>query len=375
MSGGDVKKRKRIAVIGVSAILLVAMVVAVTVGVSSGKNSNDDLDDNQKNHVSSTMKAVKTLCYPTDYKKECEDSIMSEAEASNTSDPKELVKIAFNVTINKIAEKIKKTNLMQEVEKDPRAKAALDSCKQLMDLSIGEFTKSLETIREFSLTNIDEILESLKVWLSSTVTYQDTCLDGFENTTSNAGKKMKELLTNTMHLSSNALTIITQMADTVNDWNVTKLIGRRLLKEDDGLPSWAGVGVSRLLKESPIPLKPNATVALDGSGNFTSINEALKQVPEKNKKPYLIFIKAGVYREYVEIHKNMSHVVFVGEGGKKTRITGNKNFIDGVNTYRTATVGTCILLSLHRSIKLSLQFNNINVRLIIKLITAYSLLW
>lgn len=34
----------------------------------------------------------------------------------------------------------------------------------------------------------------------------------------------------------------------------------------------------------------------------------------------------------------MTHVVFVGDGAKKTRITGNKNFKDGVNTYRTATV-------------------------------------
>jgi pectinesterase len=36
--------------------------------------------------------------------------------------------------------------------------------------------------------------------------------------------------------------------------------------------------------------------------------------------------------------------VFIGEGGKKSVITGNKNFIDGINTYRTATVGMSLLI-------------------------------
>lgn len=79
-------------------------------------------------------------------------------------------------------------------------------------------------------------------------------------------------------------------------------------------------------------------VAKDGSGDFKSINEALKHVPEKNRKPFVIYIKEGVYQEYVEVTKEMTHVVFIGEGEKKTRITGNKNFIDGINTYKTDTV-------------------------------------
>ena len=152
---------------------------------------------------------------------------------------------------------------------------------------------------------------NLKVWLSGAVTYQDTCLDGFENTTSDAGKKMKDLLTIGMHMSSNALAIVTDLADTVNDWNITKSFGRRLL-QDSELPSW--VDQHRLLNEnaSPLKRKPNVTVAIDGSGDFKSINEALKQVPEKNRKPFVIYIKEGVYQEYVEVTKKMTHVVFIG---------------------------------------------------------------
>ncbi|KAJ1385571.1 Pectinesterase, catalytic [Sesbania bispinosa] len=292
MSGGDAQKGKSIAIIGVSALLLVAMVVAVT--VSYNKNgSENDIEDNRKHHVASTIKAVQTLCHPTDYKKECEESLI--AEAGNTTDPKELIKIAFNVTIKKIGDKLKETELLHEVEKEPRAKMALDTCKQLMDLSIEEFKRSIDEICEFDLTNLDKILMNLKVWLSGAVTYQDTCLDGFENTTSEASAKMKELLTTGMHMSSNALAIVSDFADTVSDWNVTKLFGRRLLQDSETTPSW--VDERTLLGTNTSTFKPNLTVAIDSSGDFKSINEALKHVPENNEEPFVIYIKEGIYQE------------------------------------------------------------------------------
>ncbi|CAJ2628755.1 unnamed protein product [Trifolium pratense] len=335
MSGGEAQKGRRVAIIGVSSLLLVAMVVAVTVGNQNGME--DDIENNRKNHVASTVRAVQTICHPAEYKKECEDALTSEAEANNVTDPKELIKIAFNVTIKKIGEKLVETDLMDEVEKDPRSKDALDTCKQLMDLSIGEFTKSLDGMGRFHLQDLDKFLMNVKVWLNGAVTYMDTCVDGFENTTTDAGQKMKELLTSSMHMSSNALAIISDFADTVSDWNVTKFLGRRLL-HDSETPSW--VDHRRLLdaKTNSFKHKPDVTVALDGSGDVKSINEALTKVPEKSKKPFIIYIKAGVYAEYVEVNKHMTNVVFVGEGGKKSVITGNKNFIDGINTYRTATV-------------------------------------
>ena len=68
MSEGNAGKGKRIAIIGVSALLLVAMVVAITVGVNLNENgSNNDTEDNKKNHVVSSIKAVQTLCHPTNY--------------------------------------------------------------------------------------------------------------------------------------------------------------------------------------------------------------------------------------------------------------------------------------------------------------------
>lgn len=347
MFGEDSRKKKRIATIGISTILLVAMVVGVTVSVS--KNSGEDAKDNSR--VSSTVKAVQTLCSPTDYRKECEDSLT--AQAGNTTDVRELIKIAFNITIKKIGEGLEKTQLMQDIEKDARTKEALDTCKQLMNLSIDEFKRSLERFARFDLNNVDKILTSMRVWLSGAVTYQETCLDAFENTTTEAGRKMKEVLQTSMHMSSNGLSIINELSKTIT--NMThKPAGRRLLTDvadmavighdnegDFEFPEWVDdhVGARKLLKMTGRKQMAHVIVAKDKTGNFTTINEALKHVPKNNLKPFVIYIKEGVYNEYVEVTKKMTHVVFIGDGGKKSRITGNKNFKDGIGTYKTATVG------------------------------------
>lgn len=366
----DTQKRRRIVIIGVSTFLLVAMVVAVTVGVNFGVN--DSKDNNGNTHMASTVKAVKSFCHPTDYKKECEENVI--ANAGNTTDSRELIKVAFNVTVTKISDGIKKTNLLHEVEKEPRAKMALDTCKQLMDLSIGEFDRSIEGIKKFDLNNLENILVNLKVWLSGAITYQETCLDGFENTTSDASKKMKNILTTSMHMSSNALAVISDLADNVLDLNATtdgrrliddykgEYVGEQVVAKDDvnDVPSWVGdglsVGVRRLLHVNQHKLKANVVVAKDGSGKFKKINDALKQVPKKNQKPFVIHIKEGVYHEYVEVTKKMTHVVFLGDGGNKTRITGNKNFIDGINTYQTPTVGTCFRDEFHIFLSLTCRY-------------------
>jgi len=100
-----------------------------------------------------------------------------------------------------------------------------------------ELTRSLDGINEFELINLEKILMNVKVWLSGAITYQDTCLDGFENTTSEAGKKLKDLLMIGMHKSSNALAIVIELTDSITNWNATKLLGRRLLQGSKS-PSW-----------------------------------------------------------------------------------------------------------------------------------------
>ncbi|TMW98949.1 hypothetical protein EJD97_003270 [Solanum chilense] len=97
----------------------------------------------------------------------------------------------------------------------------------------------------------------------------------------------------------------------------------------------------------PLPLPPppssssmifDAIVALDGSGSFMSISEALQAAPNNSDRRYTIQIKEGIYNEYVFVHINKTNINFIGEGMDRTIISGCKSNGTGFKTNETATV-------------------------------------
>ncbi|MBX2993004.1 MAG: pectin esterase [Bacteroidetes bacterium] len=64
--------------------------------------------------------------------------------------------------------------------------------------------------------------------------------------------------------------------------------------------------------------RANLIVAVNGQGDFRSIQEALDSVPAGNGRPVIILVRNGVYNEKVFIQK--SHITLVGENRDSTRI-------------------------------------------------------
>ncbi|XP_057517766.1 probable pectinesterase/pectinesterase inhibitor [Amaranthus tricolor] len=84
-------------------------------------------------------------------------------------------------------------------------------------------------------------------------------------------------------------------------------------------------------------MRPNAVVAQDGSGQFKSIVDALKAHPGRNiQGRYVIYVKAGIYREDVWIGKEQPNVFMYGDGPTRTVVTGSKSFAKGFQTSKTA---------------------------------------
>lgn len=113
-----------------------------------------------------------------------------------------------------------------------------------------------------------------------------------------------------------------------------------MLKEAEGgseWPEWLSVGDRRLLQSTAVT--PNVVVAADGSGNYRTVSEAVKNAPSKSSKRYVIRIKAGTYRENVEVPTSKTNIMFIGDGRGKSIITGNRNVKDGSTTFNSATVG------------------------------------
>uniref|UniRef100_N1QX70 Pectinesterase n=1 Tax=Aegilops tauschii TaxID=37682 RepID=N1QX70_AEGTA len=73
-------------------------------------------------------------------------------------------------------------------------------------------------------------------------------------------------------------------------------------------------------------------------GDFKTIKEALAKVPPKSASMYVMYIKAGTYKEYVSVGRPITNLVVIGDGDDKTIITGNKNFKMNITTKDTATM-------------------------------------
>ncbi|XP_025826298.1 probable pectinesterase/pectinesterase inhibitor 58 [Panicum hallii] len=104
------------------------------------------------------------------------------------------------------------------------------------------------------------------------------------------------------------------------------------LKSSD-LPKWVPGDLRRLLQVQ----KPNAVVAQDGSGGFKTITAAINAVPKTYKGRYVIYVKAGTYKEYVTVPKNMANVFMYGDGPTRTVVTGDKSNTGGFATIATRT--------------------------------------
>ncbi|KAE8714211.1 exopolygalacturonase-like [Hibiscus syriacus] len=273
------------AIIGVCSVILVAMVVAVAVGVTrSRKGGGSD-------EPTTSTKAVQTICQPTDYKQACENSLADTNTTDQGAHPG-----GFPSGYPRDKEGCHNSGTIQDAAKDPMSRQALENCKEL-------------------ISKLDEYVKNLKIWMGGSITYQQTCLDGFVNVSTEAGEKMRKLMNTSQMLTSNGLAMVSEIPKLVHDLNIpgfgksdTGGAKRRLMAKD-GFPSWVSFRQRKLLLQNPSQIRPNVVVAKDG----------------------------WFYNEYVIVDKHMSNVV-IGDGPTRTTITGRLNFVDGTATFKTATV-------------------------------------
>lgn len=84
-------------------------------------------------------------------------------------------------------------------------------------------------------------------------------------------------------------------------------------------------------------------VALDGSGDFTSIQDAIDHTKAFPDRRITIFIKKGIYKEKVKIHAWNTLLTLQGEDAATTVITWD-DYFDKINRGRNSTFHTYTLL-------------------------------
>lgn len=120
-----------------------------------------------------------------------------------------------------------------------------------------------------------------------------------------------------------------------------------------GRPWFGGIGAALLLffgaALSPCAAAPrgDVVVAADGSGDFTSLQDAISKAPmpvDPQGRRWVIFVKAGTYKERIYVQRERGNIRVVGEDPATTRVTfdlhANLLGPDGkpIGTFRTPTV-------------------------------------
>ncbi|PIA50494.1 hypothetical protein AQUCO_01300908v1 [Aquilegia coerulea] len=210
---------------------------------------------------------------------------------------------------------------------DRRVTNAVNDCLDLLDYSVDELSLTISATEnphakdKYSTGNRRS---DLKTWLSAALGNQDTCQDGFDGSNSIVKTIIGGSLGQVTSLVTQVLGMVTQGPSN----NFGDLPGK---KHEGGnkFPSWMKVRDRGLLQVPVNGIMADVVVAKDGSGNYPTITEAVLAAPNNSTRRYVIYIKKGVYNEYVEIKKKKWNLMMVGDGMGVTVISAvaGKGFI------------------------------------------------
>ncbi|KAL2345530.1 hypothetical protein Fmac_006815 [Flemingia macrophylla] len=329
----------------ISAVSLI-LVVGVAIGVVVAVNKKGD-----ETHLQSQQKSVSVICQNTGYQKLCYDTLGS-VKGLDTADPKAYIAVAVKATMDSVIKAFNMSDrLTVEHEKsDKGIKMALNDCRKLLQSAIRSLQLSTDMVRNKDVQAVHNQSADFKNWLSSVISYQQICMEGFDDENEGEKKIKEQLQTESLDqvqkLTAITLDIVCSLSHILEQFGFKfnlKPASRRLLSVDNqGYPTWFSAADRKLLgqlgrKDWRSRITPNVIVAQDGSGTVKTIAEAIAAYPIGFQGRFNIYVKAGVYEEYNIIPSEATNILMYGDGPEKTIITGRKNNADGDKTMETAS--------------------------------------
>ncbi|KAF2288273.1 hypothetical protein GH714_005761 [Hevea brasiliensis] len=266
----------------------------------------------------------------------CLWNMQSELQKTGSSNAASVLSAALQNSVNEARLAIDMITKFNSLSISYREQVAIEDCKELLDFSVSELAWSLAEMGKIRAGDKNVRYEgNLKAWLSAALSNQDTCLEGFEGTDRHLENFVKGSLKQVTQLIGNVLALYTQL----HSMPFKPSRNGTTKNSSPEFPEWMTEGDQELLKFSSLGVHVDAIVSLDGSGHYRTITEALNEAPSYSNRRYIIYVKQGVYRENIDMKKKKTNIMLVGDGIGKTVVTGNRNFMQGWTTFRTATVG------------------------------------
>ncbi|OMO67076.1 Pectinesterase, catalytic [Corchorus capsularis] len=220
---------------------------------------------------------------------------------------------------------------------DFRLGNAINDCLDLLDFSAEElsWTMSASQSPNGKHNSTGDLASDLRTWLSAAMANHETCIDGFEGTNSIVKTVVAGSLNQVTSLVSDLLTMVDPGPSSKSNGGGGGHVPGKKLSNKNQFPAWFKREDRKLLMVDGV--QADVVVAADGTGNFTKIMDAIAAAPDNSMSRFVIYIKKGLYNENVEIKKKKWNLMMVGDGMDVTIISGNRSFIDGWTTFRSAT--------------------------------------
>jgi len=304
-SNSSPKNNKKLIMLSIlAAALIIASAISaalITVVRSRASSNNSNLLH------SKPTQAISRTCSKTRYPSLCINSLL-DFPGSTSASEQELVHISFNMTHRHISKALFASSGLSYTVANPRVRAAYEDCLELMDESMDAIRSSMDSLMTTSSTlsnddgesrqfsNVGGSTEDVMTWLSAALTNQDTCLEGFEDTSGTVKDQMVGNLKDLSELVSNSLAIFSASGD--NDFTGVPIQNkRRLMGMSDisrEFPKWLKKRDRRLLSLPVSAIQADIIVSKSGgNGTVKTITEAIKKAPEHSLRRFIIYVRAG----------------------------------------------------------------------------------
>ncbi|XP_058080737.1 pectinesterase-like [Magnolia sinica] len=321
------RTRNRTIILAVSsAVLIVTVSVFTKSGIFGGGDQNDappaqpPIGQDRLNN-SIMQSKIKAFCQLTEFQDTCLSTISRYTAKLKSDDPNVFLLQSTAASIEAVEEAYNYSVNVAKTVMDGRSRWAFKDCELLLNYTLLQLQagdSGAEIVRAYEIpTKMTDLLSGL----SAAVTYQQTCMDGFDVEMGDQTAEMMMIVTNATKLTRNILSVVSRIS---MDEDLTRVIEG--MDEDGGKPVWHMANG-----------KADVVVAKDGSGNYKTIREALEVAREKREGRFVIYVKDGVYEENVKVTDEMNYITMYGDGRDETVVTGTRGFGDGITMYGTAT--------------------------------------
>ncbi|CAI9098932.1 OLC1v1035671C1 [Oldenlandia corymbosa var. corymbosa] len=276
------------------------------------------------------LSSIQSLCKSTPYPELCYDSFTLSDFVKNIC-PNHLALLQHSLqTALSEAGKLSNHFSISQPNIVETQKGTLQDCNDLHVITISSLKKSVSRVNSIlSSTNLDDA----RAYLSAALTNKYTCLEGLDSASGSSKLPLITSMINAYKHVSNALSLLPSKSGGTSSLSQMR---RRLM----GFPRWISTKGRRILEGSDSEYNSSnvLTVAIDGTGNFTSLADAIKFTPNNSMYKIFIYVKEGIYHENVDIPSSKPNIVLIGDGRNVTVISSNRSVGNGWTTFKSATV-------------------------------------